>query len=142
MKISEKASGKALSIPMGVMWGTTAATVVTLIGAGLISKLIDKEWMIWEHMGYAVMILLLAASWIGSNISHRKTKRRRVFVCVITGLVYLIVLMAVTALFFGGQYSGVGETVLLVLCGCMLAALWDDPHRISGKKRHLKRNNR
>ena len=43
--------------------------------------------------------------------------------CLLTGVCYYLALLAMTALFFGGQYSALGVTALAVLAGSGGAAL-------------------
>lgn len=89
----------------------------------MLAKLVMDEKMAMEHVGYGIMILLLAASFLGAVTAQGKIKHRKMLVCLLSGLVYFIMLLAATALFFGGQYTGVGVTGLLILGGSGTAAL-------------------
>lgn len=63
------------------------------------------------------MVLLIVSSFAGAMISFGRIKRQRMLVCIVSGVIYFAILMSITALFFGGQYSAVGTTALLVLAG-------------------------
>jgi len=60
----------------------------------------------------------------------------------VSGIIYFATLLVITALFFGAQYSAVGETSLLVLCGSILAALTGKANGRVGKGRRLKYGHR
>ena len=76
-----------------------------------------------EKVGYGIMVLLIVSSFAGAMISFGRIKRQRMLVCIVSGVIYFAMLMSMTALFFGGQYSAVGTTALLVLAGSGAAAL-------------------
>lgn len=120
MTVNRKPTGMAVSIPVGMVWGTMAAVAVTLAGAGLTAKLIDSQMLDWNSSGYAVLLILVLSAWAGAMVAAGRIKRQRMMVCLLSGVMYFGVLMLTTALFFGGRYSGVGETGLLILCGSML----------------------
>ena len=120
MTVNRKPTGIAVSIPVGVAWGAVAAIGTTLGGAALTAKLIDGQVLDWNHSGYAVLIILLASAWAGALVSAGRIKRQRTIICLASGVVYFMLLLISTALFFGGQYSGVGETALLIFCGSVL----------------------
>ena len=92
-----------------------------------------------ENIGYGVMLLLLTASYAGAALASAKVKRRKGLVCLLTGVGYFALLLAVTALFFGGQYSAVGVTALLILAGSGCAALTPALGGKRGRKGRLKR---
>lgn len=131
MTINAKATGTASTIPAGLAAGALASGTMTLLGTLAAAKLIDMEIVAWSQAGYAVLVILLLSAWMGAMVAAGKVKRRRMAVCMGSGAVYMLMLLAVTALFFGGKYSGVGETALLILCGSMVAVFMGEP----GKRR-------
>lgn len=112
-----------LSMPGGLAWGGGMSLGVTLLGAGALTWLVDREILPMEKIGYGILVLLLLASNLGAVTALGKLHRRRLLVCLASGGVYFGLLLSITALFFGGQYSGVGTTALLVLAGSATAAL-------------------
>lgn len=134
MTVNRKATGTASSIPAGMASGALASIGITLAGALLTAKLLDNQILKWENCGYGVLIILLVSSWAGAVVTASKVKRKRFVMCLASGGIYFILLMICTALFFGGQYSGVGETVLLIFCGSMVG-LFSGFSRKNGKKR-------
>ena len=135
MTVNRKPTGTATSIPVGLAYGAVTATVVTLLLSAITAKLIDQELLGWEKAGYAVLLILLVASCLGAMVTAGKVKRQKLLMCLAAGGVYYGILLAATALFFGGQYSGVIETGLLVFCGSMLAAFTGNTGKKTRKPR-------
>ena len=117
MTVNQKVTGTALSMPAGIALGCTAGMVITLAGSLMVAKLISDEILADTAIGYGAMFIVLLASAVGAAISSAKVKRLRLQVCLISGAVYYGSLLATTALFFGGQYQGMGVTALLVTAG-------------------------
>lgn len=134
MQTSVKVTGKAVSVPKGLCCSVLGALGLTIIGVGITSKMIQQEWIAWNNIGYAVMVILLLASWLGAVIARHKIKRQKMAMCVLSGILYFGILMTITALFFGGRYSGVGETALLIICGSMLGIILKKPDRKTRKR--------
>ena len=116
-------TGRAMSIPaglaLGAMVSVAATVVISLIGA----QMIMSEILPQEQIGYCSMVALLAGTILGSVTASGKVKRRRIVICMLSGVVYLCILLAATALFFGGQYDGFLATVITVMLGCVASAL-------------------
>ena len=123
MTTNRKATGTASSVSVGLTYGSLVFAAMVLAGCALAAKLIEKEILAWDQSGYAVLVILLLSSWTGAMVSAAKIKRRRLAVCLGSGVVHLLLLLCATALFFGGKYSGVGETALLIFCGSAIAVL-------------------
>ena len=123
MRVNRKPTGRAAAVPVGLGWGLLTSAAITLLGCLFAAHLINREILAWNHSGYGVMAILLLSAWAGAAVSAGKIKRRRAVMCLGAGTAYFLMLMAVTALFFGGQYSGVGETGLMIFCGSMLGVL-------------------
>ncbi len=74
-------------------------------------------------IGYGAMGTLALASLCGALTAIWRIKRRYLVMCLCSGLCYFVCLLCCTALFFGGQYAGMGVTALVVLGGSLCAAL-------------------
>lgn len=118
-----KATGRTLSMPAGLAVGGLTSLGITLGGSAILAWLIHREMMEMENVGYWILGMLLAASFFGAMTAWRKIRRRRMLVCAASGAVYMGILLAVPALFFGGKYSGVWVTALVVLAGSLAAGL-------------------
>ena len=123
MAVFNTSGGKATSMPVGFFWGGVVSTVVTVLISAVMAWLVISQKIKESQIGYGIMVLLTLASFIGAKVSYGKIKRQRLVVSFGSGLVYFGILLCITALFFGGQYSGVGETGLMILCGSGLAFL-------------------
>lgn len=123
MAVNHKPTGRAASMPAGLLQGALVSVGITISIAAVLAKLLDSEKIGWESIGYGIVFLLLAASFLGAAAAYRKVKRQRIVVCAASGAIYFCVLLAVTALFFGGQYDGILVTFALIFAGSVLAAL-------------------
>ncbi len=135
MAISQKLNGRAMSLPGGVLLGSAMSLLWTIAASVILAKLMETETLREASIGYGSMVILLTASMLGSGIAWRRVKRQPVVVCLVTGGTYLLMLMGITALFFGGQYEAVGVTALLVIAGCTVTLLWTMKKRKSGAGR-------
>lgn len=127
-------------MPAGFAWGMATSLGTLLLGTAITAKLIDSEIVTWETAGYIILIILILSSWMGALMSYQKIKRQKVVVCIINGILLFLSLIIITALFFGGQYSGVGETVLLIICGSVLAVLTEIRMKRRNKRKMRLRN--
>lgn len=123
MGVKQKYTGRTLSVPAGLAVGLGVSLAVTGAAIGLLAKLVDAEVMPWENVGYGIMAMLLAASFLGAVAAYGKVKRQRLMICMLTGGTFFCVLLSMTALFFGGQYDGVVVSLLLILAGSGAAGL-------------------
>ena len=104
---------------MGALFSVGATLVLTAV----LAKLVEGETIPQEKIGYGIMVILVLSAFTGSMAAFGRIKRQRLLVCGLSGAIYFAVLMSMTALFFGGQYSAVGTTALLILLGSAAAAL-------------------
>ena len=115
-----KASGRATSMPKGFLWGAITSITATMAMASILAWLIESNIIKHDYLGYGVMIILSTSAYFGAMVSHRKIKRQKLFVTFVSGGIYFIQLLILTALFFGGKYRAVYETALMIACGSFL----------------------
>lgn len=123
MVANRKVTGKASSMPGGLAIGGGVSVLVTVLLSLVAAKLADTGTLPEGNIGYASLVILLLSSGLGAWMSAAKIKRRRLVVCLAAGGVYYGILLGLTALFFGGQYSGMGVTALAVAGGSCAAGL-------------------
>jgi putative membrane protein (TIGR04086 family) len=116
-------NGRARSLPMGLAVGCGISVGLTVVLAAIVAKLIDTQTLQETAIGYAAMGILLVSSFLGSVAAGNGIKRRKRMVCCMSALCYYVVLLSLTALFFGGEYQGMVATALVVLCGGILALM-------------------
>ena len=133
MALNPKHTGRASSMAGGLAFGVTMSLLLMIVMAAALAKLVEKEIIAETQIGYGVMVLLLLSTFAGSKLAWSKTKRRRLATCMAAGGIYFLVLLSITALFFGGQYEGVGVTAPLILAGSGLASLPASQKKRAGK---------
>ena len=138
MVVNKKVTGTSKSMAAGLAVGTLVSLLITLFGAAVIANLVLSEKMASQGIGYGAVLVLLLASAAGAWIAAAMVKHRWLVVCMGAGGSYYLMLLAITALFFGGQYQGMGVTALLVLGGCGAIALLGLRGERSGVKKARK----
>ncbi len=123
MVANQKVTGTASSLPEGIAIGAGTSIAITFIAILIVAKLIDSGTMQENAIGYSAIGILLIASISGSIVSSRRIRRKHILVCGLSGITYFLTLLAMTALFFGGQYDGITVTLLMILCGSGVAIL-------------------
>lgn len=123
MVVNRKVTGKAISVPAGVAAGATVSLCISVGGALIVAWMVGAEMMGAEGVGYAAMVILLVSSLLGPWLAATLIKHQRLMICMVTGCVFLVVLVGVNVLFFGGQFQGLLPSVLLILGGSVASAL-------------------
>lgn len=142
MVVNKKVTGNAMTMPLGFVIGLAVSMAVTFISVGVIAYLVLGEKMAAEMIGYGSMATLLLSSAAGAWVAAKMVKHRWMVVCLGTGAVYFLTLLACTALFFGGQYEGIGVTLLVVLAGSGAVGLLGLKGESSTAKKRRKRRTR
>lgn len=119
-----KIKGTATAIPVGLAIGALISMIITLAGSAATAHLLLKERVGENGIGYASIMILLLASIMGAWGAFSCIKKQRLQVCLMSSAVYYLLLIATTALFFGGQYQGMGVTAIVVLIGGAIVALF------------------
>ena len=131
MVSNRKSTGTASSIPAGIAIAAIVSLVITLLGSVVSAYLVQSELIRQESIGYASMVVLVVSGAVGALVAMARIKRMRMQMCLLSGVCYFLLLLSVTALFFGGQYEGIGVTALAILSGCGSVAVLS----IAGEKR-------
>ena len=112
-------SGRAVSIPKGLAMGNGVSLGMTLLMSFALAGLISRERLSWDQVGYGILILLFLSALLGAAPSVKAVKRQRLMIAMGSGLLFWATLIAITALFFGGQYDG----MLVILAASGIVAL-------------------
>lgn len=137
MPIRKLQTGRATSMPQGLFIGLVISIVTTLISISILAKMIEKEIISLQNIGYAIMPILLGAPFLGAYISAKQIKRQRLAVCLSSGVLYWLILFAITALFYGGKYEAVAITAALIMTGSLTAFLSSAPKAKHNKHRKI-----
>ena len=114
MVVNRKPSGRTMSMGAGLALAGGVSMLMTLMMSAIIAFLADAA------------------------VAIHKIRRRKLLVAGASGLIYFACLLGITALFFGGQYQGIGVTGLMILCGSALPLLRGEKGRGGVKKKHYK----
>lgn len=114
---------RAAQIPVALAAGAGTSMALTLGLSLVLAWLVDKGYLPWERIGYGILGLLLACAFVGALAAYSRVGRQRLAVCLGCGGIYFLLLLAATALFFGGQYHAVGVSGGLILAGSGCAGL-------------------
>ena len=107
----------APSIPTGLGIGLAVGIMITLIFTAIGAYLVHSETLPEESFDYIAPVVqffgALACGWV----TLKMTDRHKMQMCLLSGGLYFLTLLAMTALFFGGEYHDVGIGALAVLLG-------------------------
>ena len=116
-------SGRAVSIPKGLAMGNGVSLGMTLLMSFALAGLISRERLAWNQVGYGILAILFISALLGTAVSVKAVKRQWLMIALGSGLLFWATLIAITALFFGGQYDGMLVTGLIILAACGTVAL-------------------
>ena len=110
------------SVPYGMITGCALSVVLTLMGAFGIAIMLGKEVIYGASVDYAVMAVTAIAAFCGSLLAVRMAGKGILLAAMGTGIMYMAILLCCNALFFDGQYNGVGTRMAAAAigCGCVL----------------------
>jgi len=137
MVIKNNSLGKAVSVPKGLGISLIVNAVITILLSIFISVMISQERITWEASGYWIMIMLLLSSFLGAKAAIISIKTQTLLTAFMSGILYWGALLCSTGLFFGGNYSSVFETAILIAAGSLTAAMINIPTR--GSKTRIQR---
>ena len=104
-------------------FGTGISMVMTLALAAGSAAAISAGTLPEAAMGYIAMVVLFLSSLVGTTVGAAGMNEKRLYICLSIAALYFAMLLAMTALFFGGQYDGVGASVLILLPGAISGAM-------------------
>lgn len=133
----KKTTGRAFSIPLGIALALLISLVLTLGGSAAAAALVSAERIGEGAIGYAAMLILAVATLVGAWVSVVFVKRLRLQVAMLFGGCYYLLLLATTALLFGGQYQGMGVTAMIILAASALVAFMPMSNAKTWKKKKM-----
>lgn len=129
-----------MTIPFGLAIGGLVSLLVTVAGAAILALVVLNETIGENGVGYGSAAVLMLAAITGAWSALAAVKKNRLQVCLLSGGVYYLLLLGTTALFFGGQYRGMGVTAVVILAGALIVAFF--PGKERGKFKVRKRGYR
>ena len=139
MGVSGKVTGRAWPVPKGLAYGVCISTVITILISAVSAHMVSKEWIQQDRIGYCAMAALLSGSCIGAWAAAGKIKLTQMRIAMLNGAVFFGILLSMTALFFGGQYEGMGVTLAVVALGSMTGGILSKRSIQSGSRKWRKK---
>lgn len=134
-----KRRGSAMKMQSALMFSTVSAVVLTITLASVTAVLIENEVIQANGAGYCVMGILVMVSMAAGLLAAELVKNKHMQVCMAAGICYFMSLIAMTELFFGGQYTGTLTTFLMIVVGSLLSALIEMRKNGQGRRSRFKR---
>ena len=128
------ADGSAV-IPLGLGIGLLVSILFTVAGAAICAWLISSERIGEESIGLLAAVIVILAAAVGAFSASLTVKKMRLQICLLSGVCYFLVLLATTALFFGGQFKGIGIGLIAVSAGCVPIAFLPIKNGRAGKRK-------
>lgn len=128
-------NSKTRNLPAGVFAGLVLSLTVSILGAVILSLLIAGETVGENGVDGGAKVILFLSSALGAWTATALTKGNTLLVSAITAAAYLLALLAMTAMFFGGQYQGVLSSAVCILLGAGSVALGKSIRKKPGKAR-------
>jgi putative membrane protein (TIGR04086 family) len=119
----KKIKGRAPSLWKSVLSGLMLGAGWTLLCAMIIAELVNREVLAMKDIGYGSMAAILVGVFAGASLAGRQAGHMVIPAAALSGVAYFVCLLLVNVLFFGGCYTGVGVTLVLVLLASGAAVL-------------------
>lgn len=142
MLATQKLTGRATSIPKGILTAVAISMSWTLIASITGAYLISKEWISHNQTGSVAIFVLITASVVGGMVAAGRIKRHRIRMAGLHGGLYYILLILLNLLCFGGQFQGMGVTLIFVLLGTVAAGVLGSRTAGKGKGRRRRKTHR
>lgn len=121
-----------------LVMGAAVCIMMTLILTAVSAAVISAGMLPETTTEYVAMIILLSGSLAGAIAGAGKKTEKRLYVCLTIAALFFVILLAMTAAFFGGQYRGIGVSVLMLLVGAFAGAMVGQGKGRSGNLRRSK----
>ena len=114
---------KGNSMASKLALGAAVCIGVTVLCAAVGAAMISSGRIPESTMSYGALGTLALSSMAGALAGGWKIQEKRLYLCLLVAAVYVALLLAITATFFGGQYEGVGLSVIMAILGAFGAAI-------------------
>ena len=131
-------TGRSPSVGKAILSGTSTGAATSFLGAAVLAKLLDSEVMKMENVGYGILMIHLLAVFLGVKETLRRAGKAGIWAAAATGASYFLLLLAVNALFFQGEFTGMGVTLLLIAAATAGAVLTEGKRSGKRGRRHYK----
>ena len=126
------------AIAAAALIGGALGVLFSILCALLLTWLISSERLGQGGVDTGSLVILLVGSAAASVVSTLLFREKRLLVCVLSAVCFALIMLAMTAVFFGGQYSGLLPSGLVILAGsgcvCILGAVPQKKHNHGRRK--------
>ena len=122
-----------------VCHGIAVSLLVMVISIAIFTGLIRSERITEGASGYCTVCIHLLSIIIGACVASKEEKGNAIWISLLLALMYSIVLIAMTAIIFGGQYQGISATVFVILTGCAIPVIMGKWRLNVGKARRSRK---
>jgi putative membrane protein (TIGR04086 family) len=112
-----KSSGTLMGLAMGGLFFILAM----LVAVAATSMLIYRKTMGIEQGSYGVVLALLISSFVGGLTTVSIAGEKPLLMSLVSGGIHFILLLLLKLSFFNGSFSNVFLTMIVVLCGSVVA---------------------
>ena len=125
-----------------ILIGTATSILTSVIGAAITAWMISTGKAPQSGTNTAGWIILFLSAACGSWIASKMAEGKKLQTAMITGGTYLMILILMTALFFGGNYSGLWVGAILTGAASLATAMLSLRQGSGGKKMQWKKRYR
>lgn len=120
----------------GALKGSGTSVICAFLCAAVLAWFVDAEVIKMEQIGYGILVGHLLSVFLGAKTAMAGMGKDGLYAAGTAGGVYYLALLIINGLFFGGNFTGLGVTCILVLLGTTAAVV------TAGEKRSRKRHRR
>lgn len=136
MEFKHKTRKPLGTIPGGVVLGLCISIMITLLGTIILAYLISSDKMGDASVNPGSTVVLFLGAAAGAWTVMARAKEKKWIVLSSFALGYFLILLSLTALFFGGEYAGIGKSAVIILVGCVSSFLPGILEKRKGSGRH------
>ncbi len=118
-----KGKRKTACVAAGGAVGAGVSVCATFVLSAIVAKLVDTGALGEGWIGHSALAITFLSAWVGASAGYGHARQRRLEVSALSCGIYFLLLLALTAVAFGGMYTGVWKSLLLVVSAALVAAL-------------------
>ncbi len=100
-----------------ILYGVAAFLIVLMLGVLITAFAVYKEWIREETAPYGITVSVLMSAMCGTWIEIRKNRDMKLLICIVSLLIYFMILVIVNIIVFRRGMSGVPATMGILTAG-------------------------
>lgn len=125
--------GHAILLPRAIAIGVIVSFLLTILLSAVSAFMISNAYIQEDAMATINIFIKVVSSFAGCIVAMFLGGQMPAIVSAITCAVYFVILICSNILFMNGEISRVGEGIICILCGGLLAVLL----KLMGKKQKI-----